>query len=96
MLTQYALQNATASDSLPSFGRRTSLGVDGFSALTKVNTETNQGDGPMALFVRQNDNVGWDAATEVDSDSESVAADDIPSTRDIDEIAVESVRPPQL
>ncbi|KAG8891752.1 hypothetical protein FRC00_013155, partial [Tulasnella sp. 408] len=85
------LKNAIASDSMPSLDRRTSLGIDGFTAITKVNTETNQGDGPMALLVRQNDNVGWDAATEVDSDSESVAADDIPSTRDMDEIAVESV-----
>ncbi|KAG9043650.1 hypothetical protein FS837_009310 [Tulasnella sp. UAMH 9824] len=90
--TAGVLKNAIASDNLSSMERRTSLGVDGFSAITKVNTETNQGDGPMALLVRQNDNVGWDAATEVDSDSESVAADDdIPTTRDMDEIAVESV-----
>ncbi|KIO20365.1 hypothetical protein M407DRAFT_220729 [Tulasnella calospora MUT 4182] len=86
------LKNPKSSDSLPSLGRRTSLGIDGFSAITKVNTETNQGDGPMALLVRHNDNVGWDAATEVDSENGSVAGDDdVPVTRDLDEIAVESV-----
>lgn len=93
ILTQSALQNPISPTSLPPLGRRISLGVDGFSPITKVNTETNQGDGPMALQVRQNENVGWDAATEVDSENGSVAGDDdFPPMIDPDEEAVESVR----
>ncbi|KAG8975628.1 hypothetical protein FRC05_005421 [Tulasnella sp. 425] len=86
------LKNPISPTSLPPLGRRISLGVDGFSPITKVNTESNQGDGPMALQVRQNENVGWDAATEVDSENGSVGGDDdFPPMIDPDEEAVESV-----
>ncbi|KAG9008418.1 hypothetical protein FRB90_008902 [Tulasnella sp. 427] len=83
------LKSSLPPPSRPASGRRTSLGVDGYSAITKINTETNHGDGPLALSVRLNDNVGWDAATEVDSENGSVAGDD--EAADPEEIAVESV-----